>query len=180
MSVRNCCLLVLFAAASLAAQSRKDPLTEKQIEEVREAGDFPPERIKLFTGYVDDRATAIQALDKDAHAQNREARVHTLLDEFTRLSDDLQDNLDAFQQDHADLRKPLKVLVDKSSGWTAILNEPKPNPQYEFLRKSALEANEGTHDAAVQMLAEEEKYFAEKKKHDKEAQKRAEQDSETR
>ncbi len=172
------CLLLLTGGA--LAQSRKDPLTEKQIEEVREAGDEPLIRIKLFVGYVEDRANAIQAIEKDIHAQNRDARLHTLMDEFTRLADDLQDNLDAFNQDHADLRKPLKELVEKSTAWTGILNDAKPSPQYDFVRKTALDANGSVHDAAKQMLAEQETYFAEKKKADKEAQKKADKESETR
>jgi ABC-type transporter Mla subunit MlaD len=102
------------------------------------------------------------------------------MDEFTRLTDDLQDNMDAFNQDHADLRKVLKVLVEKSAHWTTVLNEPKPDGQYDFLRKTALDANQGVHDAAAQMLAEQETYFAEKKKADKAAQKKAEKESETR
>ena len=172
------CLLLLTGGA--LAQSKKDPLTEKQIEEVREAGDEPLIRIKLFVGYVEDRANAIQAIEKDVHAQNRDARLHTLMDEFTRLADDLQDNLDAFNQDHADLRKPLKELVEKSTAWTGILNDAKPSAQYDFVRKTALDANGSVHDAAKQMLAEQETYFAEKKKADKEAQKKADAESETR
>jgi ABC-type transporter Mla subunit MlaD len=172
------CIFLL--TAGTWAQSRKDPLTEKQIEEVREAGDEPLVRVKLFVGYVEDRANAIQAIEKDAHAQNRDARLHTLMDEFTRLADDLQDNVDAFNQDHADLRKILKELVDKSAVWTGILNDAKPSPQYDFVRKTALDANGSVHDAAKQLLAEQETYFAEKKKADKEAQKKADKESETR
>ncbi len=172
------CVLLLTRGA--LAQSKKDPLTEKQIEEVREAGVEPLIRIKLFVGYVEDRANAIQAIEKDVHAQNRDARLHTLMDEFTRLADDLQDNLDAFNQDHADLRKPLKELVEKSTVWTGILNDAKPSPQYDFVRKTALDANGSVHDAAKQVLAEQETYFAEKKKADKEAQKKADKESETR
>ena len=96
------------------AQSKKDPLTEQQIEEVREAGDQPLERIKLFVGYVEDRVTEIHRLNADHIAQNRNVRLHNLFDEFTRLSDELQDNMDAFDEQHADLRKELKEIVDKS------------------------------------------------------------------
>jgi hypothetical protein len=178
------CLLLgacwLVVTSSLFAQSRKDPLSEQQIEEVREAGDQPLLRIKLFVGYVDARATAIQAIDKEAHPQNREARIHTLMDQFTRLCDDLQDNLDAFSQDHEDLRKSLKELVDKSAVWTTILNEPKPSPVYDFVQKTALDSSQTAHDAAVKLLAEQETYFAEKKKADKQAAKKAEKESETR
>jgi hypothetical protein len=163
---------MLLAMVTMLAQSKKDPLNDRQIEEVREAGDQPPERIKLFVGYVDDRAKEINSLSKDSGAQNRAARIHNLMDEFTRLSDDLQDNMDNFDEQHADLRKILKEVVTKTTEWTTVLNEPPPHPQYDFMRKSALDANQTAHDAAVQMLADEEKYFAEKKKQEKEEQKR--------
>jgi len=154
------------------AQSKKDPLTEQQIEDVREAGDEPVPRIKLFVGYVDDRAKQIHSLSTDAGAQNREVRIHNLFDEFTRLSDDLQDNMDNFDEQHADLRKVLKEVVDKTGEWDKVLNEPKPSTQYDFVRKTALDANQSAHEAATQMLADETKYFAEKKKEEKEEQKR--------
>jgi hypothetical protein len=47
------------------------------------------------------------------------------------------------------------------------------------VRKTAIESNQSVHEAAVQMLADEEKYFAEKKKEEKAAEKAAEK-SETR
>jgi hypothetical protein len=165
-----CIMLAIFAPSW--AQSKKDPLTEKQIEEVREAGDDPPERLKLFVGYIDDRSTAIHTLGKESADQKK---LHTLFDEFTRLSDDLEDNMDAFNEQHADLRKILKVIIDKSGEWTTVLNEPKPNTQYDFMRKTALESNQSVHDAASQMLPEQVKYFADKKKAEKEAEKKEEQ-----
>jgi hypothetical protein len=181
LTIAGACLLL--AVSPCRSQSKKDPLTEKQIEDVREAGDDPLVRIKLFTGYVEERTKDIHSLTTTLTAQNREVRIHNLMDEFTRLSDDLQDNMDEFNEQHADFRKALKELVEKSTAWTAILNEPKPSPQYDFVRKTALDANQSVHDGSVQMLADQEKYFAEKKKAEKEAQKKAEQDqknSETR
>jgi ABC-type transporter Mla subunit MlaD len=170
---------MLLAISPLFAQSKKDPLTEQQIEDVREAGDQPVQRIKLFVGYVEERANGIRSLTTEVGAQNRAARMHTLLDEFTRLSDDLEDNMDNFNDQHEDLRKVLKEVVDKSGQWGTVLNQPPPSSQYDFVRKSALEANQSVHDAAVQMLADEEKYFIEKKKEEKAAEKAAEK-SETR
>jgi DNA-binding ferritin-like protein len=163
---------MLLAMAALSAQSRKDPLTDQQIEAVREAGDQPPERIKLFIGYVDERAKEIHSLDTDRGAQNKTLRIHNLFDEFTQLSDELQDNMDNFDQQHADLRKALKEIVDKTGEWATALKEPPPSPQYDFMRKTALDSNQTAHEAAVQMLADETKYFAEKKKEEKEEQKR--------
>jgi hypothetical protein len=170
---------MVLAISPLFAQSKKDPLTEQQIEEVREAGDQPLERIKLFAGYVEERSKGIHELSADARAQNKTVRLHNLFDEFTRLSDDLEDNMDNFDEQHADLRKVLKEVVDKSTQWGTVLNEPPASNQYDFVRKTALESNQSVHEAAVKMLADEEQYFIEKKKEEKAAAKAAEK-SETR
>jgi hypothetical protein len=164
-------VLILLAIAPSFAQSKKDPLTDQQIEDVREAGDQPLQRIKLFVGYVDDRAKGIHTLNADPIAQNKNVRLHNLMEEFTRLSDELQDNMDNFDQQHADLRKVLKEIVDKTGEWGTILNEPKPSSQYDFSRKTAIDANQSAHETAVQMLADETKYFAEQKKKEKEQEK---------
>jgi hypothetical protein len=164
-------VLILLATVPAIAQSKKDPLTDQQIEDVREAGDQPLQRIKLFVGYVDDRAKGIHTLNADPIAQNKNVRLHNLMEEFTRLSDELQDNMDNFDQQHADLRKVLKEIVDKSGEWGTVLNEPKPSPQYDFSRKTAIDANQSAHETAVQMLADETKYFIEQKKKEKEQEK---------
>jgi hypothetical protein len=175
-AIAGICLLLAIAPAlsRSSAQSRKDPLTDQEIEDVREAGDQPVERIKLFIGYVDQRAKEIHRLDTDPIAQNKTLRIHNQLEEFTRLSDELQDNMDNFDQEHADLRKVLKDVVDKTDEWTKVLNEPKPDTQYDFVRKTALDANQSAHEAAVQMIPDETKYFEEKKKEAKEQEKERE------
>ncbi len=162
---------ILLAITPAFAQSKKDPLTDQQIEDVREAGDQPLQRIKLFVGYVDDRAKGIHTLNADPIAQNKNVRLHNLMEEFTRLSDELQDNMDNFDQQHADLRKVLKEIVGKTTEWGTILNEPKPSPQYDFSRKTAIDANQSAHETAVQMVTDETKYFIEEKKKEKEQEK---------
>ncbi|MGC2399145.1 MAG: hypothetical protein WA510_05165 [Acidobacteriaceae bacterium] len=174
LAITGICLLL--AAVPGFSQSRKDPLTERQIEDVREAGDNPPERIKLFVGYVDERATGIHTINADPIAQNKAVRLHNLFDEFTRLCDDLQDNMDAFNEQHADLRKILKELADKSDAWAKILNEPKPSTDYDFVRKTAIDSNQSAHESATQMIDEENKYFAEQKKEEKEREKAREKE----
>ena len=169
LAITGVCLLL--ALVPSFAQSKKDPLTDQQIEDVREAGDKPLERIKLFVGYVDERAKEIHSLNADPIAQNKAVRMHNLFDEFTRLCDELQDNMDNFDQQHADLRKVLKEIVDKTTEWATVLNEPKPSTQYDFVRKTAIDSNQSAHEAATQMLADETKYFAEKKKEEKEQEK---------
>jgi hypothetical protein len=162
---------MVLAMAPAFAQSRKDPLTEQQQEAVREAGDQPLERVKLFVGFVDDRAKEIHTVNADPIAQNKTARIHNLLNEFTRLSDDLQDNMDQYDEQHADLRKVLKDMITKTDEWAKVLTEPPPSAQYDFVRKTAIDSNQSAHETAVKMLADEEKYIAEKKKEEKEREK---------
>src|ERR1700760_1261429 len=142
-------ILLFLAAVPAIGQSKKDPLSEKQIEEVREAGIDPAGRIKLFIGYVDDRAKAIHTLNNEKSAQNKAMRLHNLYDEFTRLSDDMQDNMDQFDQQHGDLRKQLKVVGEKTTEWATILNEPPANDEYDFVRKTAVDSNQSAHESAT-------------------------------
>lgn len=176
------CIALALALVSpfASAQSRKDPLTEQQIEAVREAGDQPAERLTLYVGYIDERAKGIHSLGKDMHAQNRDVRIHDLYEEFTRLSDELQDNMDAFNEQHADLRKVLKQIVDKTGEWTTVLNEPNASARYDFVRKTAVDTNQTAHETSSTMLPEQVKYFIELKKAQKEAEKSAEKAQETR
>ena len=105
MAITGICLLLASAPViphvlpHAWAQSKKDPLTEQQIEDVREAGVEPLQRIKLFVGYVDERAKGIHSINADPGAQNKGPRIHNLLEEFTRLSDDLQEGCGRGQSD---------------------------------------------------------------------------------
>lgn len=173
-------IAVLLASVTLFAQSKKDPLNDREIEEVREAGIDPPVRIKLFVGYIDDRAKMIHTISSRKSAQGEAVRLHNLLDEFTRLSDDLQDNMDQFDQQHADLRKSLKVVSDKTTEWATILNEPPANSEYDFVRKTAIDSNQSAHESAASMITDEEKYFAEQKRLQKEQEKKQAEDEHSR
>ena len=54
-------------------RSMHDPLTEPQIEKIREAGIDPNERIKLYIEYLDDHVNAIKGLTNRGKS---DARVH--------------------------------------------------------------------------------------------------------
>ncbi|HEV2274847.1 MAG TPA: hypothetical protein VGR96_11815 [Acidobacteriaceae bacterium] len=158
--------LLVCVPSPLAAMQRqqRDVLTDQQTEDLRQADDDPPEKAKLYLGYLEERLSEIHRLNTDPSADRRAAEIHNLFEEFTRLSDELQDNLDSFEEQHFDLRKALKLIVEKSEKWPAALNEPKPNPEYEFSRKSALEAAQSLYQDTVKMLDDENQYFAKLKK----------------
>ena len=56
-------LICLLCTAPLRAQQEKrEPLTETQIEQIREAGDEPDERVKLYTQFLNEHADVIKGL----------------------------------------------------------------------------------------------------------------------
>jgi len=163
--------LLLFLSAILLlspltltwAQSQKDPLNEEEIDQVRELGDRPNERIKLLAKFVEQRITAIKQLSTDKRSVNRPAELRAKIEEFTRLVDELQDNLDTYDSQHADVRKALKELVPESDKWEPVLLQPASDPNYEFARKTAVEAAQSIRDQAKTLQQDQEKYFAEHK-----------------
>ncbi len=153
--------LLIATALPLAAQSRnRDPLSSAQAEEVRELADRPIERLKLYLKYVNERADAIRELATDSTANNRPAELRSRFEEFTRLVDELSDNIDGYDEAHADIRKALKSVIEASAKWPDVLHQPAQDTQYEFTRKTALDAAQSVIEQAKQLLPEQEKYFA--------------------
>src|ERR1700728_3752278 len=89
-------LLLPSVAPHAWAQAQKDPLNEDEVDQVREFGDRPNDRIKLFAKFIEQRITAIKQLSTDRLADNRSAELRAKIEEFTRLADELQDNLDTY------------------------------------------------------------------------------------
>jgi hypothetical protein len=153
-------------AGSAICQSKRDPLNDEEVDQVREVADQPVERVKLYMKFISQRTDAIQEMVGDTKIQNKPMKFHTLLEEYTRLVDELQDNLDSYEETHSDVRKALKELVPASERWLAILNKPPPDQSYDFSRKTALEAGQSLVDQAKRLQSDQEKWFA-AHKHDK-------------
>lgn len=145
------------------AQTQKDPLNEDEIDQVREYGDRPNDRIKLLAKFIEQRITVIKQLSTDKKAEHRSAELRAKIEEFTRLVDELQDNLDTYDGQHADVRKALKDLVPETDKWEPALRLPPSDPNYEFARKTAIEAAQSISDQTKTLQKDQEKYFAEHK-----------------
>ena len=155
-------LLLPLVALSLCAlgQHPKDPLTEAQADQVREYGDRPNDRIKLYLKFVEERAAAIRELSVDSHENNRPAELRAKYEEFTRLTDELSDNIDSYTTAHADIRKALKAVVEASPKWPDILRKAPVDAVYEFVRRTALDAATSSVDESKKLLADQDAYFA--------------------
>jgi len=150
----------------LAAEQRqqsKDPLSDAESDQIAELRDQPVQRIKLYQKFIQQRVDAIKDLGANPKAADLKAQLRARYEEFTRLSDELQDNLDTFDDAHADIRKALKDLVPATDKWPEILKAAAPDPTYDFSRKTALDAAESTIDQAKKIYDEQLKYFAEHK-----------------
>jgi hypothetical protein len=166
------CPVVLAAPVARAAlmpviaepgQKNRDPLTEAEADQIAELRDQPVQRVKLYQQFIEARIAAIKDLGANPKAEDRKAQLRTRFEEFTRLSDELQDNLDTFDEAHADIRKALKELAPASAKWPDILKQAADDPAYDFSRKMALDSAESISDQAKKLLDSQTKYFAEHK-----------------
>jgi chromosome segregation ATPase len=152
--------LCLFIAAPLSAQREKrEPLTEAQIEQIREAGLYPVERIDLYTKFLNEHADQIKQLDGRAHSAARGHRLDDALQDFTALMDELGSNLDMYQERKADIRKALKPLREAAPRWLALLHALSAEPADELARKEAIESGEDLTAQLKSLLDEQTAYF---------------------
>jgi hypothetical protein len=146
-----------------AAQREKDVLTDAESDQIADLRDQPNERIKLYQKFIEERIGAIKALGRSPSGEDLKAQLRAKYEEFTRISDELQDNLDTFDEAHADIRKSLKELCPIAAKWADILNQATPDRTYDFSRKTALDSAQSTSDDAQKIYESQKKYFAEHK-----------------
>ncbi len=164
MSRRIACFLLFLVSAAafiprVHAQDPNDPLTDDEIQQIRDNKTNPNERIKLYMQFIDQRLNAIEQLAGPGRSPDEKAQVHDKLDQFTHLCDELQDNLDTYDSAHADIRKSLKDLVPDTAKWPDALKTIPTDPSYDFARMTALEAAKSAADEARQMSISQDVYF---------------------
>jgi chromosome segregation ATPase len=150
----------LTLTVSMAAQKEhRQPLNEKQLEEIREAGIDPDARIKLYAKFVGEHVDTIKGLTPRIHSSSRAKRLDDELQDLTELMDELGSNLDQYGDRKADLRKSLKGITDSSKEWHEALNALPTEPGFDLSRKEAIESEKDLADQAAQMLKEQTDYF---------------------
>jgi hypothetical protein len=154
-------LPALFAfAAPLHAQEEDHVLTDGEVEQLRAAAYVPNDRVLVFIKLLDERNKAIQ--DLFAHPRNpgREQDTHDLLEQFTAIADELDDNLGDYGPHHRDIRKALPKLLDATERWASNLKSPPDNEVYNVSRKIALEAIHDLREEATQLVEDQKAWFA--------------------
>ncbi len=146
----------------LCAQRNKiDPLTGPQIEKIREAGDNPPERVKLYREFMQDHVDAVKEYGAKGHSPSRAKRLDDELQSVAALADEFGSNLDVFDDRKADIRKALKDLNDVLPKWQEVLQSLNVESRYELSRTDAIASLKDLADQASEMLKDQTKYFDE-------------------
>jgi hypothetical protein len=163
---------ILLCCAARAQKDKRDPLTGAQVEQIREAGIDPLERVKLYTKFIEEHAATIKGLTNRAKSPSRAKRLDDELLDLTALMDELGENLDTYSDRHADIRKSLKALDEAVPRWQTILRALAGEPGFDLARKEAIESGEDLADQAKRLFTEQTEYF--KLHKDEQGQDRAE------
>jgi hypothetical protein len=151
--------IATFLAPLLHAQLHPPALADAEIEQIREARYVPSDCILLFVKFLDLRTKEIDDLYAKPRRPGREQDTHDLIEQFTSIADELDDNLDDYGPRHADLRKALPKLIEATERWATAIKSPPEDEAYSVSRKIALESIRDLSEAATQMAADQEAWF---------------------
>jgi Tfp pilus assembly protein PilN len=163
--------LICFLGHCALPQTRdRDPLNEKEIDQMRESADFPDKRLELMINFARARMASIDQLRADAkNAKDRPMQIHDLLQDFSSLLDEIDDNVDMYASHKTDMRRGLKLLIEADSEWALNLrglkdqSPPEELEQYSFVLANARDAVSDSADGARQELQEQNELAKEKK-----------------
>jgi hypothetical protein len=155
--------VLLLAAVAAVAQRHRDPFTQTEIEEIRDASWEPQERLSLYVKFARARLVGLEQMRSDPKAKDRPRQTHDRLEDFQLIYDELNDNIDTYLGRKNDIRKPLKVIIDADTEFQAKLRALKDAADvpleeakgYEFVLTTALETVDTSVEEHRKLLAEQ-------------------------
>src|SRR5579864_3809586 len=163
-------LLVVLLLTMVAAARRRDPLTDAESDQLREVAMEPGKRLKLYIKFAETRLLAIDQLRSDPKAaEGRGKKIHDLLEDFTAILDEINDNLDTYQgrplskDDRKEFHKGLKEVIEAGDKFDlklrALKSATETDPQtkkeaadYQFVLADAQDALKSSADMARECL----------------------------
>jgi hypothetical protein len=148
------------------AGSKRDPLTEAEVAQLRDTTQEPIKRIKLLVAFAKARMLAIDQVRGDSKmAADRGKQLHDLLEDFNYIAEELDSNVDMYARQHSDLRKPLKEVVEAYTDWQLKLRGLKEADQsksaefkqYDFPLETAIETVNAGLDSSRDLLDKQNK-----------------------
>ncbi|HSY98917.1 MAG TPA: hypothetical protein VK788_05420 [Terriglobales bacterium] len=164
--------LAMLLLSTAWAQRRRDPLNPLEEDQLRDAAQDPAERLKLYIVFARTRLTSLEQMRADPKVTDRAQQTRDRLQNFLDVYDELNDNLDTFVERKADIRKPLKAVIEADTEFQAKLRALKSSvdankdesKQYDFLLTNVLDAVDGGVQDHRQLLNEQEEAAKHKKK----------------
>lgn len=162
-------ILVSLTALGRAQVKNRDPLTEQEVDQMRETADFPNKRLELMIGFARARMKSIEDLRAATKIPpDRPVKIHDLLQDFLALQDEIDDNIDMYGAHKTDMRKGLKLLIEADSEWQLQIRQlkdqspPEELQQYAFVLTNAKEAVTDSAQTTRETLEEQNKLAAAK------------------
>ncbi len=164
------CLVLLALAVPLVAQHRmgRDPLAPAEADKLRDTAMQPNVRLKLYVEFARARMTSIDQLLADPKAKDKSEHLHDLLEDFSTLIDEIADNVEMFHDQHWDIRKSLKLVIEGDSEFqlklrTIAESTSADAESYKFVVKDALESLNTNADDARHAMQEQNALAKDKK-----------------
>ncbi len=159
-----CAALLLAGASAAHGQRHREPLTQSEIDQIRDASWEPRQRLKLYVQFTRDRLVKLEEMRSNPKTTDRPRRTHDMLDDLRLLYDELNDNIDTYVDRKDDIRKPLKVIIDADTEFQAKLRALKDAAdvpaeeyrQYEFVLTDLLDTVDTSTEDHRKLLADQE------------------------
>jgi hypothetical protein len=163
-------LIAVLLLSMVALAKKRDPLTEAETDQLREVAMEPGKRLKLYFKFAGARLDSIDQLRSDPKAvDGRGKKIHDLLQDFTAILDEINDNLDTYagrplnKDERKEYRNGLKEAIvsgEKFSGQLRALGDAAQNdPQtrkeaadFQFALQDAMEALKSSMAVARESL----------------------------
>jgi hypothetical protein len=170
---RSLCIAatLLLTCGWLLAQNHRDPLTQAEIDQVRDASWEPRQRLALYVEFARTRLVKLEQMRSDPKTTDRAQQTHDLLNDFQLLYDELNDNIETYVDRDDDIRKPLKGIIAADTEFQAKLralkeaaNVPRSDYSvYEFVLSNALDTVDSSAEDHRKLLDDQEEAAKHKK-----------------
>ncbi len=169
-SILAAVLLAGLVSFSGAQVKNRDPLTDAEVDQMRETADYPDKRLELMIGFGRARLKSIADLRAATKVPpDRPEKIHDLLQDFVTLLDEIDDNIDMYDAHKTDMRRGLKLLIEADSEWQLQLRQlqeqspPEELQKYSFMLTNAKDNVKDSAQGARETLEEQNKLAADKK-----------------
>ena len=159
----------LLAVSGWAQRVERDPLTDAEVDQMREAADLPNKRLELLVKFARERVFEMESAQTESSGSTKTKQIHDNLQDFIAILDEIEDNIDMYGAHNADMRKGLKLVIEADSEWQLKLRQLKEKSpqdeleQYSFVLINATDTVGDSAKTARETLQEQNKLAAEKK-----------------